>query len=209
MHVSDQGVGIPPEHLGRIFDPFFTTKTGGSGLGLAVTHSVIHKHEGLLDVRSVPGAGTTFVFRIPALPEEAEPADRAPTPPRERKAGRVLIMDDNADLREVIALMAQELGYEPVVAVDGAGAVQAVRDAIGAGQAFAVAILDLTVPGGMGGIEAAARIREVAPALPLVISSGYSATGAAASPHEHGFAAAITKPYTLARLRRVLDEVVG
>lgn len=207
VEFEDQGIGIPAASLDRIFDPFFTTKGGGTGLGLAVTHSVIRKHDGHLEVQSEPGKGTTFRFWLPAssgAPAQAPPmASRRPA-----RQGRLLVMDDDADLREVIGLMAAALGFEATEAADGAEAVERVREALASGRPYAVAILDLTVPGGMGGVEAAAGIRELAPDLPLVVSSGYSATGAAARPLDYGFSAAISKPYTVSTLRQTLDSVL-
>jgi signal transduction histidine kinase len=145
IEVEDAGVGIPQQNLGRVFDPFFTTRTGGTGLGLAVCHSIVQKHRGTVRVRSEVGKGTTFTVTLPATDKPLLPLPSAD--PVRTGTGRVLAMDDDAALRENIGLMLVRLGYQPVLVADGEEALEMVRF----DPDYVAIILDLTVPGGWVG----------------------------------------------------------
>jgi PAS domain S-box-containing protein len=203
LTVADQGVGIAPEHLGRIFDPYFTTKSSGSGLGLAVTYSVVHSHRGHVSVTSAPGGGSTFVIHLPATDAPPAPGEREHEAGA-RGRGRVLVMDDEEVVRDVAAAMLEECGYEPVAVADGGEAVRAFRDAREAGRPFDAVIVDLTVPGGMGGLRALELMRGIDPQVRAIVSSGYSNDPVMADFRGHGFAGIVTKPY---RVRDLADAV--
>jgi PAS domain S-box-containing protein len=203
IRVRDQGVGIPAEHISRIFDPFFTTRPQGTGLGLATSYSIVHRHGGHLAVRSEEGKGATFCLWLPrawAEPEigtEEEAVVGA-------TGGRVLVMDDDRSIRDLAGDCLRELGYEPSFALDGREAVDRYEAAVAEGRPFDAVILDLTVPGGMGGREAMAVLRERWPAARVIVSSGYSNDPVIARYREQGFAGVLQKPYRVDDVARAL-----
>lgn len=207
ISLQDDGVGIPPEILTHIFDPFFTTKQHGSGLGLATCYSIIQKHDGIIEVESQPGQGCTFRILLPAID---------PQPPRNAVQesvvatgqGQILVMDDEECMREVVREMLTALGYEVTTAADGVEALTLLHAAHVAGRPFAAAILDLTVPGGMGGRQVAAEIGQIYPDLPLIAASGYAVDPIMAHPREFGFCDRIEKPFRLTGLAALLANQV-
>ncbi len=207
LTVEDTGTGIAPEHLPRVFDPYFTTKSKGTGLGLATAYFVARRHGGTIEVESEVGRGSRFHLTLPASARDLEPV--SPDPPAPRAGGHVLLMDDEEILRDAISQVLADLGYRVATAGDGAEAVTRYRAARAEGDPFDVVLLDLTVPGGMGGLEALGHLREVDPAVKAVASSGYSGDAVLASYREHGFAGVLPKPYRVDTLLRVLGEVMG
>lgn len=208
--ITDTGAGIKPEHLPRIFDPYFTTKQTGSGLGLAAVYSIVNKHRGAIDVRSQLGVGTTFRIWLPATPGAGEtPEQSANSRQKLALKGRVLFMDDEEPLRRMASFLLQRFGFDVVCASDGADAVQKFRAAKAASEPFALVIMDLTVPGGMGGREAITHLREIDPNVRAIVSSGYSSDPILANYRAHGFAGVAAKPYEIADLARVLREVMA
>ncbi|HJX64547.1 MAG TPA: two-component regulator propeller domain-containing protein [Polyangia bacterium] len=206
VSVADQGPGIPREMQGRIFEPFFTTKTKGTGLGLATTHSIVRKHHGYIEVSSEPGRGATFSVYLPAVDAEAgasscKPAE-TPGPAR-----RVLLLDDEPEVREVLERMLSELGHTTQAVADGRAAVEAFARARAAGQPFDLALLDLTIPGGPGGREVLARLRALDPGLQAIAVTGYSADPAMTDPTGHGFAGRLGKPCTVNDLALAIGRV--
>ena len=208
---SDSGPGICPEHLQRIFDPYFTTKPSGHGLGLATSYSILRKHGGHIEVASEVGTGTTFELYLPASEEGelAEPTKELATAAKSSKA-RVLMMDDEDTVLAVGTKMLQFSGYAAsAVAHDGEEAIRLCQEALAEGVPFTVAIMDLTIPGGMGGKEAFRRLRDLDPDLVGVVSSGYSNDPVMANYEAHGFAAVLPKPYRLTELRRAMERAVA
>jgi CheY-like chemotaxis protein len=203
LTVEDRGVGILPEHLPRIFDPYFTTKQTGSGLGLSTAYSIVRRHGGHVVASSTLGRGSTFSVYLPAslspIPQSREPATDA-----RGGAGRVLVMDDEAMIRDVLADLLPDLGYEAVFAAEGGEAVEKYRAALAQGRPFDAVLLDLTVPGGMGGLETLAKLRELAPAVRAIASTGYASGPVLGDFAAQGFVAAIPKPYRPSDLARVL-----
>jgi PAS domain S-box-containing protein len=209
--VADEGSGIAPEHVSRIFDPYFTTKELGSGLGLASLHSIIKRHGGAVTVSSLPGAGTTFTLFLPAAtepPAREYDVQKDVSPPQ--GSGKILVMDDEEIIRELAVALLEDLGYSAEVCPDGSQAValHAASREDGA-TPYAAIILDLTVPGGMGGREAAVRIRAVDPRVPLIVSSGYSSDTQISECLALGFNGAVRKPYTLQEITAELSRVIG
>ncbi len=200
--VADTGVGIPSDILPRIFDPFFTTKQTGSGLGLATSHSIVSRHGGCIEVESEPGKGSTFHIYLPACTGAAATEERRDSRPQGH--GRILVMDDDAQLRSILCKMLTLLGYAPIAVPDGPTAVDAFREARQQGRAFRAVFLDLTVPGGMGGSETAKLLREIDVATPIFVASGYAEASAVASPQQFGFADSLAKPFRLAELANLL-----
>ncbi|MBI4963700.1 MAG: response regulator [Desulfomonile tiedjei] len=208
IRIKDQGVGIAPENIQKIFDPYFTTKETGSGLGLATAYSIIKKHDGLITVSSEVGVGTVFYIYLPAKPDSLTAVD--PAHGTEAKAGymgKILVMDDEQLIRDLAGEILSDLGYEASVVKDGPEAIAAYHKAMRSGRPFDAVIMDLTIPGGMGGKEAFERIREIDPEARAIVSSGYSHDPIMADFKKHGFVGVLAKPYTLDDLRNQLKAV--
>ena len=213
LSISDHGEGIPSEILPRIFDPYFTTKKSGKGLGLATVYSIVRNHDGHITVTSQPNQGTTFTLYLPCGDGSTEEsADDKWTPPETGSPvvrGRILVMDDEENIREVAGEMLDFIGYGAGFARDGAEAVDLYSKALGSGDPFAAVLLDLTIPGGMGGSEAMRLLRNIDPGVRAIVSSGYSNDPIMADYKTFGFRGIITKPYKLTELKKVLSEVLG
>lgn len=211
ISIEDRGVGIEETELERIFDPYFSTKQSGNGLGLTICYAIVSKHGGYIGVRSVVGKGSVFDVYLPAV-DHGDPvatgAERA-MPSVQQGSGRILVMDDEEVVRKVIRAMLNVMGYEVKCAEDGIRAIELYRQALGTDASFDAVIFDLTVPGGMGGEEAVARLREIDPSLKAIVSSGYSRHAIMADYKRYGFDGAVAKPYRLFELSNVLREVLG
>ena len=205
--IRDHGVGMTSELLGRIFDPYFTTKQKGSGLGLATAYSIISKHGGTIDVESEPGRGSTFTLLLPAS-EQASPAAAEPRRMPLAGTGRVLLMDDDGPVRSAGTAMLRYLGYEVTCAADGAEAIELYQRHRSEGAPFALVITDLTVPGGMGGRETVARLREIDSDVRVVVASGYSDGPVLSHATAHGFCGVLSKPFTLEELATVIQRAL-
>jgi CheY-like chemotaxis protein len=205
--IRDNGVGIPAENLGKIFDPYFTTKEQGSGLGLATSHSVIKKHGGYITVESTQGKETTFYIYLPASPRNDE-SRRSDGKSAFKGKGKILIMDDEDMIREITGELLQNLGYQVEFAKNGSEAIDLYREAQGLGKPFDAVILDLTIPGGMGGKEAIKGLLEIDPKIKAIVSSGYSNDPIMAEFREYGFNGVIIKPYRLTELSQTLQDVL-
>jgi signal transduction histidine kinase/ActR/RegA family two-component response regulator len=207
ISIRDFGCGIPANVLPRIFDPYFTTKPGGHGLGLATAYAIVRKHGGTLSVESEPGVGTTFTIDLPASQEI--PTPRAPVAAR-MQAGteRLLVMDDEEAVRKLLHAVLTNLGYAVETARDGAEAIVLCENVLTSGRGFDAALLDLTVIGGMGGVEAAVKLKELDPSLKLIVSSGYAEAPVISNFREYGFDDVIPKPWTMAQLAEVFRRVL-
>jgi len=208
--VRDHGHGIPPEHLTKIFDPYFTTKQSGSGLGLAVVYSIVANHAGHITVQSEPGKGTTFFIYLPSAgktPGAEKPAEA--TPALRKGHGKILVMDDEELIRDVSTAMLRQLGYEAHAVNDGEEAITRYLQAKKEGQPFALVIMDLTVPGGMGGKEAIAHLRQLDPQVKAVVSSGYANDPIMANFSEYGFCGVAPKPFSLQELSELLQTILN
>jgi signal transduction histidine kinase/ActR/RegA family two-component response regulator len=207
ISIRDYGCGIPAAVLPRIFDPYFTTKPGGSGLGLATAYTIIAKHGGSLSVSSEPGKGTTFTIDLLAAQSSAAPP--APVAAHiQTGTERLLVMDDEEALRKLLQSVLTKLGYQVETARDGAEAIAVYENAKAAGRAFDAALLDLTVRGGMGGVEAAAKLKELDPSLKLIVSSGYSDAAVISEYRKYGFDGVIPKPWAIAEVSDVFRRVL-
>jgi PAS domain S-box-containing protein len=207
IEICDTGVGIPSEILPRIFDPYFTTKKSGSGLGLATAYSVVSKHGGHLGVRSTPGVGTTFSVYLPA--SEMEEASGQSPRAAVKGRGRVLVMDDDREIRDLLARVLRIQGFEAECVRDGAEAIAAYESALQSERRFDAVLLDLTIPGGMGGLEAAGKLKELDPDVKLIASSGYSDAAVMSEFSRHGFDERLPKPWTPPQVAAVLARVLG
>jgi PAS domain S-box-containing protein len=206
--VEDQGVGIPKKHLEKVFDPYFTTKQKGSGLGLATSYSIIKRHNGHIQVESAEGSGSKFTFYLPAArQEQAKQKDSSPS--SRKGVGKILIMDDDDMVRDVAGRILTRLGYEVEYARDGLEAITLYSRALNGGKPFNLVIMDLTIPGGMGGKEAVKQIREIDPSVKAIVSSGYSNDPIMAQYHEYGFIGVVSKPYTIKLLGDTVQKVLS
>ncbi|MFH1039440.1 MAG: ATP-binding protein [PVC group bacterium] len=208
IEIQDTGTGISPEIVHKVFDPYFSTKKAGSGLGLAVAYSIVKNHQGVITVDSEKDSGTTFTIYLPVSSEPGE-MEREKGGELIFGRGRVLLMDDEEAVRNVTEKIIRYLGYEIDYADDGRVAVEMYRKAREEGSPYDLVILDLTVPGGMGGKETAEKILEIDRGARLVIASGYSSDTAGFSRPAGGYYRAfLTKPYRIKEISEVLDRVV-
>ena len=205
LSIIDGGTGIHAKHLPKIFDPYFTTKQKGSGLGLAVVYSIIKKHGGDITVESELGRGTAFHVFLPRATEVSAPTPSAALP---KGRGRILLMDDEPAILKFTQRVLGELGYDTAVAADGDAALQLAHAARDAGTPFDLAILDLTVPGGMGGRECLDRLRASDPDMRAIAASGYSTDPIMCEPGRHGFAGVLAKPFLPLELANVVARVL-
>ncbi|MFO7950832.1 MAG: PAS domain S-box protein [Candidatus Fermentibacteraceae bacterium] len=212
LSFKDDGVGIPERLLNRVFEPYFSTKQDGSGLGLAVVYSIVSKHGGSVDIDSSHGSGTTVTIRLPADEGAAMPGRAKDGADREESAAKsatILVMDDDEDVRDVAEGMLKAMGHSVDLAKNGSEAVEMYGRRLDEARPYDLVILDLTVPGGMGGREAASSILEMDPNALLIVSSGYSADPVLAQYRDYGFSGVLSKPYALANMRKSVAELLG
>ncbi|HNC22685.1 MAG TPA: PAS domain S-box protein [Opitutaceae bacterium] len=207
LSIADTGAGISPEHLARIFEPYFTTKEQGSGLGLATVYSIIRKHQGHVAVESEVGKGTTFRIWLPAA-KESPPAPPVGKSAMEPMTGKVLFMDDEDPIRTMVDVLLSRLGLQVTTVPDGSDLLREYQAARAAGQPYDLVIMDLTVPGGMGGKEAMQELRKIEPEVRAIVSSGYSGDPVLANFRAHGFCGIVPKPYRLSDLANAVRNAL-
>jgi signal transduction histidine kinase/ActR/RegA family two-component response regulator len=208
--IRDEGVGIPENCLKRIFDPYFTTKAKGNGLGLATTYSIIKNHNGLITVESEVHCGSTFTLYLPA----SKLQQIAVEPPRQmnevvRGSGRILIVDDEEAIRDLVEFTLDRLGYQVSQAESALQGIETYRQRLEAGERFDLVILDLTLPGGMGGKECLKKLMEIDPTVNAIVSSGYALDATMSRYQDHGFRGVIAKPYEAAELGRIVHDTIA
>jgi len=206
ISIEDHGIGIPEEHIPRIFEPYYTTKSKGSGLGLATSYSIARRHGGSMCAYSELGRGAVFHVYLPASAGTAD-EDNAATVIEHNGQGRVLIMDDMEAISKTAARILNHMGYDCATAREGAEAVDMYRQAQAADRPFKVVMLDLTVPGGMGGVEALSELLKIDPEVRALVSSGYSNDPVMAHYDDYGFYGVVPKPYTRDNLAEVFNQL--
>jgi CheY-like chemotaxis protein len=212
IKVRDTGIGIAEDSMPRIFDPFYTTKASGSGLGLATSYSIVKKHGGHIFASSEAGKGTVFHVLLPAkasIPAETTvTAGEAVNKPKGIDAGslRVLVMDDEKYMRDMLSEMLCSLGCEVTTATDGNEALNLIQEASAKGTPFNCALMDLTIPGKMGGREAIGQLRKTDTALIVIAISGYYEDDVMTAPNRYGFNGSITKPFKRAAIEKELNR---
>lgn len=205
---TDEGCGIPDAYLNKIFDPYFTTKVSGNGLGLASSHSIITKHGGHISASSIVDRGTTFTIHLPSIGETISgyQSEFATQTSIDHSGGSILVMDDEEMIRELATGMLEEIGYQVTTCNDGTAAIRYYKAARESGAPFSAVIMDLTIPGGIGGKEAAEAILAGDPTACLIVSSGYSNDPIMSDYSTYGFAGAIAKPYRICELAQILHS---
>jgi CheY-like chemotaxis protein len=208
---SDQGCGISDGDLKKIFDPYFTTKLTGNGLGLASVHSIITKHDGNICTSSIVGSGTTFTIYLPSIGRQftAFQSNEDSMTNGDHLSGAILVMDDEELIRDMTAEMLDYLGYQVTTCMNGSEAIELYAAASQSGAPFSAVIIDLTIPGGMGGKETAERILATDPNACLIVSSGYSNDPIMSDFHAYGFVGAVAKPYNLTEFSQMLSSVLA
>ncbi len=208
VSLKDEGYGIAPKDRQRIFDPYFTTKMDGTGLGLASAYSIITRHKGHIAVDSNVGEGTVFTIYLPSigtsLPEHLVVAPKKNHP---HQGGTILVMDDEEMIRDIAEAMLTHLGYTVTTCSRGEEAIELYRKSLEAETPFGVVIVDLTIPGGLGGEDVARHIRTISPTACLIVSSGYSNDPVMANHQEYGFCASIAKPYNIGEVEQTLNSL--
>jgi CheY-like chemotaxis protein len=208
LSLKDQGAGISDQHLPRIFDPYFTTKQKGSGLGLSTTYSIIKKHAGHINVESKIGVGSALNIYLPASMEKVSIKKTVEDEPI-HGTGKVLIMDDDELVRDSLGQILIGIGYVVEFACDGREAVDIYKNAMASDHRFDAVIMDLIIPGGMGGKEAVRELIKIDPHVKAIVSSGYSYNPIMANYSDYGFSAVLTKPYKdIRELNRILNNVI-
>ncbi len=215
IKVRDEGLGIAENCLKRIFDPYFTTKSQGNGLGLATTYSIVKNHGGLVIVESELQRGATFTVYLPAMPAQHSFAP-APLPVEIEEdapevmsgTGRVLIVDDEEAIRLLVDFTLSRLGYEVVQAEAALEGIDHYQQALLAGRRFNLVIMDLTLPGGMGGKDALKALLEIDPTVNAIVSSGYATDATMSRYEDFGFRGVIAKPYEASALGRIVQRTI-
>jgi PAS domain S-box-containing protein len=206
--ILDYGNGIPADVISRVFDPYFTTKPGGTGLGLTSAYSIVQKHGGSIAVDSQPGRGTLVTIDLPACKASVPPP--SPAPPSEGSVRwKLLVMDDEEGIRKLLKSVLTAFGHEVICAGDGAEAIASYEAAKASGRGFDAVLLDLTVNGGMGGIDAATRLKEMDASAKLIVSSGYSDSPVLSDFRKYGFDGMLPKPWTGAQIVEVFGRVLA
>ena len=211
IEFCDQGQGISKTDRARIFDPYFSTREKGNGLGLAIANSIAEMHGGHLSVQSRPGHGSTFYFVLPACPETvpevrntAKLSTSAATIPL-----NILFMDDEHDIRHLMESMLNSLGHISVGTAHGEEAVVAFTNAQNLDQPFDLVILDLTIAGGLGGLETLSLLRKLDLQVKVVVASGYSDDPVMSNFRKFGFSGILPKPFNLSDLTLTIDQLTN
>lgn len=211
ISIEDHGTGISKEQISLIFDPFFTTKEKGSGLGLATAYSIIKKHGGQITVESEVGAGSTFYIYLPAAQKKVSPKADVDVieKPSEGSGERILVMDDDENIRFLLSEILTLYGYMTESACDGAQAIELYKKAHESTNQFDLVILDLTIPAGIGGKETIKELIKIDPDVKGIVSSGYSNDAIMANYRQYGFSGVISKPYRPDDLVRIVQDVLN
>lgn len=212
VSIADRGGGIAKEALPKVFDPYFSTKQRGDqkgmGLGLTICHSIIQKHGGSIALESELGVGTTFHIHLPAS-RKLLVVEKASPPKALTRHGRILVMDDEDGVRELVGVLLQRMGHDVELAEDGQRAIEVYGRAMNEGHPFDVVLLDLTVRGGLGGQEAIQALLKMDPTANAIVMSGYTTDPVVLHPERYGFKGALAKPFDGQKLREMLLRVLG
>ncbi|MBV1869578.1 MAG: response regulator [Gammaproteobacteria bacterium] len=205
--ISDEGIGIPPELIEKIFDPYFTTKQMGSGLGMATSQAIINKHGGFIGCTSKPGQGSAFTIYLPA--ERTLVAKKVTETTELKGSGRIMVMDDEAMIGTLAENMLDSCGYNAVPVRDGEQALALYKEAMDSSQPYDIVIMDLTIPGGLGGKETISKLLAMDPKATAIVSSGYSNDPVMANYRDYGFKGCLSKPYLKDSLTGLVSKLMS
>ena len=208
LTIRDNGCGIPVNIQSKIFDPYFSTKKAGSGLGLTICWSIITRHGGRITVESTPGSGSLFSIHLPSAPASRTTSKSMTRAPRALK-GRVLFMDDEESIRDLMALMLAKMNLACEITRDGESAVKEYFRAKAGGSPYDLVIFDITVPGSTGGKEALVEIRKTDPSVKAILISGYAEDHPMAGIDSHGAERFVQKPFSFDEIREAVSSVLG
>ena len=209
--VRDEGCGIPPDQIKRIFDPYYSTKQTGNGLGLATVYSILHKHGGSISVSSPRGQGSTFTLLLPTSATQPFEHAAKTTPPKPAMASppaRILVMDDETMLLTLFKTGLERVGFSVETAETGQEAITRYQQAAATNAPFDLVIMDLTIPGGMGGIETLRNLKHIDPAVCSIVSSGYADDPVMANYADYGFKGVLVKPCSIQKMQETVREVL-
>jgi len=209
--IKDEGIGISQKHIEKIFDPYFSTKQQGSGLGLAIVHSIISKHNGYISVESSIGKGTTFYIYLPASKSKKQNIEKQKKSKSKNKKNdiNILLMDDEEIIRDVATSMLNLLGYNVELAVNGEEAIEKYKAFMEKGKKFDLVIMDLTVPGGIGGKEAIKEMKKIDSSIKAIVSSGYSTDPIMSNYKKYGFEGKLLKPFQLSEVEEEIEKILN
>jgi len=208
ISIEDSGIGISEKHLSKIFDPYFTTKDKGNGLGLASAYSIITKHGGHIEAYPLGKKGTVFNIYLPTSSRSVIEVKKVKQPIHAGK-GSVLVMDDQEPILRMVGRMLNKMGYEAAFAIHGNQAIDMYQEAYESNNPFDIVILDITVPGGLGGASTMPELIKIDPQVKAIVSSGYSNDPIMANFKDYGFCAVVPKPYTKNELSEILNDILG
>jgi len=212
--VRDRGCGIAPENLRRLFQESFTTKADGSGIGLTTCKRFIDEHQGTIGVESTLRIGTEFRIYLPSMNAQEVAASPAPSKPKPKSmtlryaSGRVMIVDDEIHIRRVAASILKRCGYEVYECDNGETAVKTYEQMFRTQQPLDVVLMDLTLKGGMEGLEASHAIWRFDPGARIIVSSGSVTDDVQRTFLDQGFFAILPKPYEAAELSEAVYTAV-
>jgi PAS domain S-box-containing protein len=207
ISVRDEGSGISQNHLKHIFDPYFTTKDKGSGLGLTTAYSIVKRHGGHIYVETDPGKGSVFIFFLPVSTRTGDKNDTGEDL-LNKGTGKILIMDDDTIVRTVVDTLLKKAGYTPVCVSNGTQTLETYAEALSQGEPFTVTIMDLTIPGGMGGKETVKKLREIDPQARVIAFSGYSNDPIFTNFKDYGFNGVLSKPFSIEEFMQTISQVL-
>jgi CheY-like chemotaxis protein len=209
LSIEDTGSGIEEQNLKKIFDPFFSTRSGSSGIGLASAYSIVKRHYGHIDVKSKPGEGTTFTIYLPATRSINVKRGREVKEEKKRGKIRIMIVDDDEMILKSTGKLLKLMGYYVDTVLNGETGIKILKENLSNNNPFDLVILDLVIPGGMGGVEILQQLREIDPDIKAVVSSGYSDEEVLGNYGEYGFNGIVPKPYKSSELQAEINRVLS
>ena len=206
IEISDEGQGINEKILSRIFDPYFTTKTNSLGLGLSAAYSIIKRHNGTIYASNGPDKGATISISLPftGSPQTAKPVESSNK--KNKTLLHILIMDDEKIIRDTLSGMLKKLGCQVTATENGVETIEKYKEMMNSENPFDLVMLDLTIPGGMGGKQTIANLLEIDSKVKAIVTSGYYDDPVIALYDRYGFSDVLKKPYTFEELSRLIQK---